>query len=369
MLSQQPKNALQLTVSTPEPVMERIKMSKREALAEYVVRDDQADQGGSLTWEESAAELAADEAANDSEPIEDSVQTYLREIGQVSLLSAADEVVLAQDIINGLAAQATLQRQEMLRWSERLPLERAVARGDESRRRLIQSNLRLVVSIAKKYLGSPLSFMDLVQEGNIGLMRAVEKFDYTRGNRFSTYATWWVRQAVTRALAEKSRTIRLPVHVNDSIGLIRRTSEQLLQTLGRQPDLEEIAQAIGWSSKRVRRVLDASRTLVSLEAPVGESAERRLKDVIPDVAQMTPPEAAAQHLMRQDLLEALEQLSERERAILSLRYGILDGQQRTLEEIGHILGFTRERIRQIEAEALKRLRHSETVCHLRDYLS
>ena len=219
-------------------------MSKREALSEYVVRDDQADQRDSLAWEESAAELAADEAANDSEPIEDSVQTYLREIGQVSLLSAADEVALAQDIINGLAAQATLQRQEILRWSERLPLERAVVRGDESRRRLIQSNLRLVVSIAKKYLGSPLSFMDLVQEGNIGLMRAVEKFDYTRGNRFSTYATWWIRQAVTRAIAEQGRLIRLPVHLSDAIGQLRRVTHQLEQVLERTPTTEEIAEAL-----------------------------------------------------------------------------------------------------------------------------
>ncbi|MDQ2998181.1 MAG: sigma-70 family RNA polymerase sigma factor, partial [Chloroflexota bacterium] len=252
-------------------------MSKREALSEYVVRDQQANQEGSLTWEEIAAaetaEDAAEEAANDSEPIEDSVQTYLREIGQVSLLTAADEVALAQDIINGLAAQVTLQRPEILRWNDRIPLERAVARGDESRRRLIQSNLRLVVSIAKKYLGSPLSFMDLVQEGNIGLMRAVEKFDYTRGNRFSTYATWWIRQAVTRAIAEQGRLIRLPVHLSDAIGQLRRVTHQLEQALERTPTTEEIAEALGVSTRKVERLMQASSQPISLEQPLGDEGE------------------------------------------------------------------------------------------------
>ena len=301
--------------------------------------------------------------------LRNAITTYLSEIGEVPLLTATEEVELAEQITRGKAARTQLELDEALTPQQRADLCAEIDLAESARHHLINANLRLVVSIAKRYASYGIPLLDLIQEGSIGLMRAVEKYDATTGNRFSTYATWWVRQAVTRALAEKSRTIRLPVHVNDSIALIRRTSEQLLQTLGRQPDLEEIAQAIGWSSKRVSRVLDAGRSLVSLEAPVGESAERRLKDVIPDIGQITPPEAAAQHLMRQDLLEALEQLSERERAILSLRYGILDGQQRTLEEIGHILGFTRERIRQIEAEALNRLRHSETGCHLRDYLS
>jgi RNA polymerase primary sigma factor len=300
--------------------------------------------------------------------LRNAITTYLSEIGEVPLLTATEEVELAEQIVRGKAARTRLELDEALTPQQCAALCAEIDLGESARHHLINANLRLVVSIAKRYASYGIPLLDLIQEGSIGLMRAVEKYDATTGNRFSTYATWWVRQAITRALAEKSRTIRLPVHVNESLGLIRRTGEQLLQALGRQPDLEEIAQAIGWSSRRVRRVLDASRALVSLEAPVGETQERRLMDVIPDVAQITPPEAAAQQLMRQDLMEALEQLSERERTILSLRYGILDGEQRTLEEIGRILGFTRERIRQIEAEALNRLRHSETGCHLRDYL-
>jgi len=359
---------LQLTVSTLEPVTERIKMSKREALSEYVVRDDQAGQEGSLAWEEGAAELAADEATNDSEPIEDSVQTYLREIGQVSLLSAADEVALAQDIINGLAAQAILQRQEILRWSERIPLERAVARGDESRRRLIQSNLRLVVSIAKKYLGSPLSFMDLVQEGNIGLMRAVEKFDYTRGNRFSTYATWWIRQAVTRAIAEQGRLIRLPVHLSDAIGQLRRVTHQLEQVLERTPTNEEIAEALGMSARKVERLMQASTQPISLEQPLGDEGEGHIGDHLADDESTTPMEIAAQRMLQQDLTRALMELPERERSILQLRYGLTDGRRRTLEEVGVTFGITRERTRQIEAEALRHLRSPGVGARLQAYL-
>src|SRR5260221_2056560 len=353
---QQPKSALQLTVSTLEPVMERIKMSKREALAEYVVRDDQADQEDSLVWEESAAELTADEAANDAEPIEGSVQDYLREIGEVALVSAADEVELAQDILNGLAAQAILQRQEKLRWSERIPLEHAVVRGDESRRRLIQSNLRLVVSIAKKYLGSPLSFMDLVQEGNIGLMRAVEKFDYTRGNRFSTYATWWIRQAVTRAIAEQGRLIRLPVHLSDAIGQLRRGTHQPEQALERAPTTEEIAEALGMSARKVERLMQAATQPISLEQPLGDEGEGHIGDHLADDESTTPVEIAAQRMLQQDLTRALMELPERERSILQLRYGLTDGRRRTLEEVGITFGITRERTRQIEAEALRHLR-------------
>ncbi len=328
-------------------------MSKREALSEYVVRTDQADQEGSLAWEEGAAELAADEATNDSEPIEDSVQTYLREIGQVSLLSAADEVALAQDIINGLAAQAILQHQEILRWSERIPLERAVARGDESRRR---------------FLGSPLSFMDLVQEGNIGLMRAVEKFDYTRGNRFSTYATWWIRQAVTRAIAEQGRLIRLPVHLSDAIGQLRRVTHQLEQVLERTPTNEEIAEALGVSERKVERLMQAATQPISLEQPLGDEGEGHIGDHLADDESTTPMEIAAQRMLQQDLTRALMELPERERSILQLRYGLTDGRRRTLEEVGVTFGITRERTRQIEAEALRHLRSPGVGARLQAYL-
>jgi len=344
-------------------------MSERTTLPEYVVApSDQDAEEGTLAWEESAAEQAADEAADDSEPIEDSVQTYLREIGQVGLLSAADEVALAQDIINGQTALTSLKCQDLLRWSERIALERAVILGDESRRRLIQSNLRLVVSIAKKYLGSPLSFMDLVQEGNIGLMRAVEKFDYTRGNRFSTYATWWIRQAITRAIAEQGRLIRLPVHLSDAIGQLRRVTHRLEQALERAPTTEEIAEALGVNPRKVERLMQASAQPISLEQPLGDQGEGQIGDHLADDESDAPVEIAAQRMLQQDLTRALMELPEREREILQLRYGLADGRRRTLEEVGVTFGITRERTRQIEAEALRHLRSPSVGARLQAYL-
>jgi RNA polymerase primary sigma factor len=360
---------LQLTVSTLEAVTERIKMSERVTFSEYVVAPShRAAEEGSPAWEESAAELAADDANDDSEPVEDSVQTYLREIGQVALLTAADEVALAQDIINGEAARVALQREERLIWSERIRLERALAQGDEARQRLIQANLRLVVSIAKKYLGSPLSFMDLVQEGNIGLMRAVEKFDYTRGNRFSTYATWWIRQAVTRAIAEQGRLIRLPVHLSDAIGQLRRVTHQLEQVLERAPTIEEIGEALGVSPRKIERLMQAAAQPISLEQPLGDEGEGQIGDHLADDESAAPVEIAAQRMLQQDLSRALMELPERERAILQLRYGLTDGRRRTLEEVGVAFGITRERTRQIEAEALRHLRAPGVGARLQAYL-
>jgi RNA polymerase primary sigma factor len=322
-------------------------------------------------WDEAAAEALLDESQDEAkspEPMEDSVQLYLREIGQVSLLTAADEVMLAQEILRGHEARQRLQRLGHWTWSERIVLEREIALGDEARRRLIQANLRLVVSVAKKYLGSSLSFMDLVQEGNIGLMRAVEKFDHTKGNRFSTYATWWIRQAVSRAIAEQSRLIRLPVHLSDAIGQLRRTSHQLEQLLGREPSPEEVADALGIGVRKVRRLMQAAAQPISLEQPLGSDGEGHVGEMLADDESETPMEIAAQRMLQQDLFRALMELPERERAILQLRYGLADGRRRTLEEVGVTFGITRERTRQIEAEALRHLRSPKVGDRLQAYL-
>jgi RNA polymerase primary sigma factor len=302
------------------------------------------------------------------EPALDSVQHYLQEIGRVSLLSAAEEVELAERMERGKAATVRLASVEILSAQLRTALRADIYSGQDARRHLIQANLRLVVSIAKKYVGRGLALLDLIQEGNIGLMRAVEKFDYHKGNRFSTYATWWIRQAVTRSIAEQGRTIRLPVHMSESVGQVKRAAERLAQALERQPTAEEIATALGQPLDRVERVLEAARRPVSLETPVGEDGEHTLGDFLQDDELPTPADFASQQLLRQDLAAALQHLSERERRIIDLRYGLADGQRRTLEEVGKVLGMTRERARQIEAEALRRLRAPDVGQHLRDYL-
>jgi len=304
----------------------------------------------------------------DGEPVEDSVQLYLHEIGQVSLLKAEEERDLAIQICEGKAARLRLDDEDYRSGRERALLELTVSRGLDARRRLIQANLRLVVSVAKKYIGSPMAFMDLVQEGNIGLMRAVEKFDYTKGNRFSTYATWWIRQAVTRSIAEQSRLIRLPVHLSESLVHLRRAIYKLEQQLEREPTAQEIAHAMGMSLRKVKRLLQASTQPVSLEQPLNNESEGRVSEVLADESLETPMEIAAQNMLHQELSAALNDLPERERKILQLRYGLLDGQRRTLEEVGVAFGITRERTRQIEAEALRRLRHPSVGQRLHGYL-
>jgi RNA polymerase primary sigma factor len=316
--------------------------------------------------EESANESPA--GAKSGESALDPVQHYLQEIGRVSLLTAAEEVDLAGRIERGNAAKLRLAETTELNFAARRHLEVEVAQSNDARRHLIQANLRLVVSIAKKYVGRGLSLLDLIQEGNIGLMRAVEKFDHRKGNRFSTYATWWIRQAVTRAIAEQGRTIRLPVHMSESVGQVKRTSERLAQSLERQPTAEEIAIALGQPVERIERVLEAARRPVSLETPVGDEGEHTLGDFLPDDEMPSPTEFASAQLLRRDLANALDHLSERERRIIDLRYGLVDGRRRTLEEVGRALGMTRERARQIEAEALRRLRSPDVGQHLRDYL-
>jgi RNA polymerase primary sigma factor len=298
----------------------------------------------------------------------DDIQMYLNEIGRVPLLTFAEEVELAERLARGMVAKARLASSETFTPSLRAALQADVELGEAARQHLTQANLRLVVSIAKKYIGRGLSLMDLIQEGNLGLMRAVEKYDPARGNRFSTYATWWIRQAVSRALAERSRTIRLPVHLTESIGQVKRAAERLAQALERQPTAEELATALGQPLEKVARVLEAMRQPVSLETPVGEEQESTLGSLLADTRQEQPLEAASLELLRRDMALALQELTEREQRVLSLRYGLTDGRHRTLEEVGKAIGMTRERARQIEAEAMRRLRTSERWRHLRDYL-
>lgn len=300
--------------------------------------------------------------------LDDPVRMYLQEIGQVPLLSAQQEVVLAKQMEAGDEAQSRLDRQDYQGWSERFTLQQLANTGNDARQHLIQANLRLVVSIAKKYTSYGLTMMDLVQEGNIGLMRAVEKFDYTKGHKFSTYATWWIRQAITRAIADQSRTIRLPVHMGEAISQVKRTSHKLQQAMQREPTPEEIADAMGISPTKVRRTLEASMHPLSLEMPVGQEGEGRMGDFIEDDRIGAPADAAAATMLREQIEEVLQKLPERERKIIQLRYGLKDGRYRTLEEVGVEFGITRERIRQIEAVALRKLRHPHLGKKLRGYL-
>lgn len=309
-----------------------------------------------------------DHGARQRAPVEDSVQMYLREIGAVSLLTADEEVQFAKLIERAKESRSRLTQTSMLARAECATLERDVIAGDEARRLLIQANLRLVVSIAKKYANGPLSLMDLVQEGNIGLMRAVEKFDYTRGHRFSTYATWWIRQAITRTLADQGRLIRLPVHMSDTIGQLRRVARQLEQSLGRDPSVEELADASGLSLRKVRQLLLVSAQPISLEQPLGGEYEGVIGDVIPSESLDEPLDITAQHMLVHDITAALEELPERERRVLQLRYGLIDGRRRTLEEVGIAFGITRERTRQIEADALRYLRSPGVGARLQPYL-
>jgi RNA polymerase primary sigma factor len=300
--------------------------------------------------------------------LDDPVRMYLQEIGQVPLLSADQEVTLAKQMEAGDDACAKLERGAYETREERIALQIEIDRGNNARQHLIQANLRLVVSIAKKYTSYGLTMMDLVQEGNIGLMRAVEKFDYTKGHKFSTYATWWIRQAITRAIADQSRTIRLPVHMGEAISQVKRASHKLQQAMQREPTPEEIADAMGVNATKVRRTLEASMHPLSLEMPVGQEGEGRMGDFIEDDRISAPAEAAAATMLREQIEEVLQKLPERERKIIQLRYGLKDGRYRTLEEVGVEFGITRERIRQIEAVALRKLRHPHLGKKLRGYL-
>ncbi len=356
--------------------------------------------------EEEAPELLVEQEEFDAEELrrqawlegsEDPVCMYLQEVGQVPLLNAEEEITLATAIRAGQEAEKRLRRKQYQGEEERQTLEQMVSAGDIAQRRLILSNLRLVVSVAKRYVGRGMSLLDLIQEGNMGLLKAVERFDPDMGNKFSTYAIWWIRQAITRAIADQARTIRVPVHVVESINRLLRVQRQLLQELGHEPTTEEIAVAMGFLSagdleavqhyrargaeppaelsrrfykavSKVRQIIQVSQEPLSLETPMDGDQDSSLGDFIEDRVVQAPVDVAARNLLREQMQEVLTDLTDRERQVLELRFGLADGEPHTLEEVGEELGVTRERIRQIEIKALEKLRHLDQSRKLRDYL-
>ena len=313
------------------------------------------------------------EAANVTMLTGDPVRMYLKEIGKVPLLSAAEEIDLAMKIEAGVAAAAELDKAEEegreLERREKRRLGRVEQVGIDAKQQLIEANLRLVVSIAKRYVGRGMQFLDLIQEGNLGLIKAVEKFDHTKGFKFSTYATWWIRQAITRAIADQARTIRIPVHMVETINKVKKVSSQLLHEYGHDPSAEEIAERLDMPVDKVREIMRVAQEPVSLETPIGEEEDSHLGDFIPDDDAPVPAEAASQTLLKEQLADVLKTLTPREEKVLRLRFGLEDGRPRTLEEVGKEFNVTRERIRQIEAKALRKLRHPSRSKKLKDFLN
>lgn len=306
---------------------------------------------------------------------DDTISLYLKEVSRIPLLSAEEEVELAKAMQRGERARDRLanasadQSADSLTAGEYLRLQQHAEGGERARKKLTRSNSRLVISMAKKYVGQGVPFLDLIQEGNLGLMKAVEKFDHTRGHKFSTYATWWIRQAITRAIADQGRTIRVPVHMNDRIRRLYRVSRRLEQELGREPSVEELSEEMSLSPEQVERIIEISQRPLALEKPVGEEKDSELGEFIEAEDFPDPAETAAQEVLRGDIEDLLTSLTPREARVLELRYGLIDGHSYTLKEVGEKFGLTRERIRQIENEALQRLRHPHRSRKLRDYLN
>lgn len=344
-----------------------------------ISNDDDVDDDIILDEEDEVEVEKIDLSVPEGVSVEDPVRMYLKEIGKVPLLSADEEIELAQNMEDGAVAIEKINvlkgrldgasEEEKAEIREEIKtLQRDVDKGADAKKRLAEANLRLVVSIAKRYVGRGMLFLDLIQEGNLGLIKAVEKFDYKKGYKFSTYATWWVRQAITRAIADQARTIRIPVHMVETINKLIRVSRQLLQELGREPSPEEIAKEMSMPVERVREILKISQEPVSLETPIGEEEDSHLGDFIKDDNVPVPADAAAFTLLKEQLEEVLGTLTEREQKVLTLRFGLEDGRARTLEEVGKEFNVTRERIRQIEAKALRKLRHPSRSRKLKDYL-
>lgn len=344
-----------------------------------ISNDDDVDDDIILDEEDEVEVEKIDLSVPEGVSVEDPVRIYLKEIGKVPLLSADEEIELAQNMEDGAVAIEKINvlkgrldgasEEEKAEIKEEIKtLQKDVDKGADAKKRLAEANLRLVVSIAKRYVGRGMLFLDLIQEGNLGLIKAVEKFDYKKGYKFSTYATWWIRQAITRAIADQARTIRIPVHMVETINKLIRVSRQLLQELGREPSPEEIAKEMSMPVDRVREILKISQEPVSLETPIGEEEDSHLGDFIKDDNVPVPADAAAFTLLKEQLEEVLGTLTEREQKVLTLRFGLEDGRARTLEEVGKEFNVTRERIRQIEAKALRKLRHPSRSRKLKDYL-
>lgn len=344
-----------------------------------ISNDDDVDDDIILDDEDEVEVEKIDLSVPEGVSVEDPVRMYLKEIGKVPLLSADEEIELAQNMEDGAVATEKINvlkgrldgasEEEKAEIKQEIKtLQRDVDKGADAKKRLAEANLRLVVSIAKRYVGRGMLFLDLIQEGNLGLIKAVEKFDYKKGYKFSTYATWWIRQAITRAIADQARTIRIPVHMVETINKLIRVSRQLLQELGREASPEEIAKEMNMPVERVREILKISQEPVSLETPIGEEEDSHLGDFIKDDNVPVPADAAAFTLLKEQLEEVLGTLTEREQKVLTLRFGLEDGRARTLEEVGKEFNVTRERIRQIEAKALRKLRHPSRSRKLKDYL-
>lgn len=364
---------MKLTSDMMEAIYDYLEQNGIDVLTLAAVENDDDDLDETL---EDETEISVPDGIS----IEDPVRMYLKEIGKVPLLSADEEIELAQKMEAGNKAEEEIEKlnqqlseakdeEEKSQIQQQIQQQRSyLAKGDAAKKKLAEANLRLVVSIAKRYVGRGMLFLDLIQEGNLGLIKAVEKFDYSKGYKFSTYATWWIRQAITRAIADQARTIRIPVHMVETINKLIRVSRQLLQELGREPSPEEIAEEMDIPVERVREILKISQEPVSLETPIGEEEDSHLGDFIQDENVPVPADAAAFTLLKEQLDEVLGTLTEREQKVLRLRFGLDDSRARTLEEVGKEFNVTRERIRQIEAKALRKLRHPSRSRKLKDYL-